>query len=293
MVRKNKKKTNNMPESKFFTTKEGYKIHYIIKRFNNKKPFIYFQHGLTGNHTVWKGHMKYMTEHKQPFIVIDLLGHGDSQKVMGKKCYEVKNQGSYIMQVLQHEKIKNHIVVAQCYGSMISLYNEIHRDTKSKALVLVGAPLRNPTKIFVHKRAEPLTWLFRALFVYPTGILGMIFGRRKFYPTIKYHKHINDGRWYIFILDMIGTPKAAYSWSIESMIKTNLVPHLRKIKKPILLVYGEGDIVPYQEPHAQMLKAMDIRGTIILRGIDHLVTMRAPIQLSKEILKFIKEVSSI
>jgi pimeloyl-ACP methyl ester carboxylesterase len=286
---KNKKQKKG-PENKFIITKEGYRINYIIKRFNNNKPFIYFQHGLTGNHTVWNRHMKYMLEHKQPFIVIDLLGHGDSQKVMGKKCYEVKNQCSYIMQVLRHEKIKNHIVVSQCYGSMISLYNEIHRDTKSKALVLIGAPLRNPTKIFVHKKAEPLTWLFRALFVYPTGILGMILGRRKYYPTIRYNKHVNDGRWYIFILDMIGTPKAAYSWSIESMIKVNLVPHLKKIKKPVILVYGEHDIIPYQEPHAQILESMDVRKTVIIKGIDHLVTMRAPIQLSKEILEFIKEI---
>ncbi|MBT4539912.1 alpha/beta hydrolase [Candidatus Woesearchaeota archaeon] len=285
-----KEKTSNKPISKYFTTKEGYKIHYLIKRFNNNKPFVYFQHGLTGNHTVWKGHMEYMTKHKQSFIVIDLLGHGDSQKVMRKKCYEVKNQGNYIMQILRHEKITNHIVVGQCYGSMVVLYNEVYRKTESKGLVLVGAPLRNPTKIFVHKKAEPLTWFFRAFFVYPTGILGMILGRRKFYPTIRYDKHINDGRWYIFILDMIGTPKAAYSWSIESMIKVNLVPHLKKIKKPVLLVYGEHDIVPYQEPHAQILESMDVRKTVIIKGIDHLVTMRAPIQLSKEILKFIKEV---
>lgn len=74
------------------------------------------------------------------------------------------------------------------------------------------------------------------------------------------------------------------------MIKVNLVPHLKKIKKPVLLVYGEHDIVPYQEPHAQILESMDVRKTVIIKGIDHLVTMRAPIQLSKEILKFIKEV---
>jgi len=76
------------------------------------------------------------------------------------------------------------------------------------------------------------------------------------------------------------------------MIKINLVPYLKKIKKPTMLVYGENDIEPYQEPHAQMLKSMNIKKTIIIKGIDHLVTMRAPLQLSKKILKFVKDINT-
>ena len=196
-------------EKKYFTTSQGYKIFYLIKRFNNKKPFIYFQHGLTGNYTVWKKHMEFMIQHKQPFITIDLLGHGESQKVMGRKCYTIPNHGDYITQVLKHEHIRNYIFVGQCLGGMIGLYNEIFRKTDSKALVLIGTPLRNPANCFIHPKAEPFTFFFKIFFVYFLWILGLIFGRRKFYPTIDYTKHVNDDRLWIFVLDMIGTPKAA------------------------------------------------------------------------------------
>ncbi len=277
-------------EQKFFMTRQGYKISYLIKRFNNKKPFIYFQHGLTGNHTVWKTHMHYMLEKEQPFIIIDLLGHGNSDKPMGKKCYTIENHGDYLLQVLEHEKIKGHIMVGQCLGAMIGLYNEMFRQDrcKSKALVLLGTPLRNPTKFFIHQKAEPLTPLFRII-VYLFGIIGTIFGRRKFYPLVDYTKHKNDSRIWIFMLDMLGTPKAAYFWTINSMIDTNLVPYLDRIKKPVLLVYGESDFNWMQESYTQMRENFKNTNVVILKRVDHLVTMRAPIELSKEIIKFAKE----
>ncbi|MFH1439455.1 MAG: alpha/beta hydrolase [Candidatus Woesearchaeota archaeon] len=277
------------PERKYFTTKQGYKIFYLIKRFNNSKPFIYFQHGLTGNHTVWKGHMDYMIEHKQPFIIIDLLGHGLSQKAIGKDCYSVKNYGDYLLQVLEHEKIKDYFMIGQCFGGMIGLYNEIHRKTKSKALVLIGVPLRNPAKHFVHRWAEPFSPLLRVILTYIPVTLGWLFGRKR-YPLINYNNHTKRGRISIFLLDMIGTPKIAYGWTLYSMSYTNLAPHLKKVKKPVMLVYGEGDLKWMKEPYAQMKEAFDNPKTVILKNVDHLVTMRAPIQLSKEIIKFMKEI---
>lgn len=277
------------PEKKYLTTKQGYKIFYLIKRFNNNKPFVYFQHGLTGNHTVWTGQMEYMMKHKQPFIVIDLLGHGLSDKIMGRTCYTVPNQGDYIMQVLKHERINNYIVVGQCYGGMINLYNDIFHNErcKSKGLVLIGVPLRNPANLFIYKGAEPLTPLWLLLLAYIPGTVGMIFGRRR-YPLINYYKYAQSSHKIIILLDLLGTPKAAYGWSLESMTKINLVPHIKKVKKPVLLVYGEGDLVAYNDIHCKMKKEFKDSKTVIIRGVDHLVTMRAPIQLSKEVIRFME-----
>ena len=139
-----KMKTNiNTIEEKYFTTSQGYEMFYKIfkgetnksklanklklsnKFKTNNKPFIVFQHGLTGNHTVWNGHMNYMFEQGYPFIIIDLLGHGKSQKAIGRTCYTIENQGDYIWQILKHEKIKNYLFVGQCLGSLICLNNEI------------------------------------------------------------------------------------------------------------------------------------------------------------------------
>ena len=265
----------------------------MIKKFNNKKPTIVYQHGLTGNHTVWKEHMNYMYKQKQSFITIDLLGHGNSQKVMGSQCYTVKNQGDYIWQVLKHEKIKNYVFVGQCLGGMIGLYNEAHRKTKAKALVLLGTPIRNPTNVFIHHKAEPFTWLFKLYFVYFLGGLGMIFGRRK-YPLIDYSKYTYTKHFWIFLLDMIGTPKAAYGWTIDSMIKTDLTKDLKKIKKPVLLIYGGNDLEKpgMADTYATLKQNLKYTNTAILKKVDHLVTMRAPIQFSKEVLKFVKQIKN-
>lgn len=300
------KTNNNIIEEKYFTTSQGYKLFYKIfkgqtnkskltdklklsnKSKTDKKQFIVFQHGLTGNHTVWNGHMNYMFEHGYPFIIIDLLGHGKSQKVIGRKCYTIENQGDYIWQILKHENIKNYIFVGQCLGALICLNNELVGKTNSKAIVLIGTPLKKMVSVFIHPWAEPFKPILKLFFVYFFGILGMIFSRRK-YPLIHYYNHHKAGRIKVFILDMIGTPKVAYGWTIGSMLDTNLIPSLNKIKKPVLLVYGEHDMDQLKDSYEELTKNLNVKRTVILTGVDHLVTLRAPIQLSKEIINFINE----
>lgn len=306
----------NTIEEKYFTTSQGYKLFYMIfrgttkkselknttnkseltnklklstKSKTNKKLFIVFQHGLTGNHTVWNGHMNYMFEQGYPFIIIDLLGHGNSQKVIGRKCYTIENQGDYVWQVLKHENIKNYIFVGQCLGALICLHNEIVGKTNSKAIVLIGTPLRKMVSVFIHPLAEPFRPILKILFVYFLGIFGMIFSRRK-YPLIHYYNHHKAGRIKVFLLDMIGTPKVAYGWTIESMLNIKLIPYLNKIKKPVLLVYGEHDMDQLKDSYGQLTHNLNVKREVILTGVDHLVTLRAPIQLSKEIIKFINEI---
>ena len=297
----------NIIEEKYFTTSQGYKLFYKLFRGTtnkskltnklelpnkfktNKKPFIVFQHGLTGNHTVWNGHMNYMFKHGYPFIIIDLLGHGNSQKAIGRKCYTIESQGDYIWQILKHENIKDYIFVGQCLGVMICLNNEIAGKTDSKAIVLIGTPLRKMVSIFIHPWAEPFRSILKLFFVYFFGVLGMIFSRRK-YPLIHYYNHHKAGRIKVFLLDMIGTPKVAYGWTIESMLNINLIPYLNKIKKPVLLVYGEHDMEQLNDSYEQLTRNLNVKRDVILTGVDHLVTLRAPIQLSKEIIKFINEI---
>ncbi|KAF7194967.1 Epoxide hydrolase A [Pseudocercospora fuligena] len=109
--------------------------YYLSPDFNNKinkdVPTLMFLHGYPDDAYMWAGAVPTFLSLPYPFIIIDLLGFGDSSKPVDASLYNYKTQSTSISQILDLEKVPNNVIpMGHDWGSATSqrfyLYNK-HR----------------------------------------------------------------------------------------------------------------------------------------------------------------------
>jgi len=96
--------------------------YYLSPDFNNKLdpsiPTLVFTHGFPDDAYMWAGAVPHLLKLPYPFVLVDILGLGDSSKPTEAKKYNYKQQADSIAQILDHEKVPNNVIpIGHDWGS--------------------------------------------------------------------------------------------------------------------------------------------------------------------------------
>jgi pimeloyl-ACP methyl ester carboxylesterase len=267
-----------MPK-KYIKSFDGTKIFYKVD-YGNKKAIV-FLHGLGGNHTSWKLITRYFHKANYTTIAIDLRGHGRSGKPKGKEQYDIVNFAKDLKLVLEAEKINSAVFVNHCFSSIVALkFYDIYPHMVEKLVLLAPVYMNILNDRRILKRLSPAFYFM--LNIISEHSLKL---RKKFvYPDYS----IFHDRGYIYFLynDILGMPLYSYAASHLAIYKED-IKKLSKIKVPTLIITGNKDwITPPSLIRRHYDKMRNVE--FVLTKEDHLIPIRDPIVVCKEIEMFIK-----
>ena len=121
--------------NKTITSSRG-KVYYKILRSSDKDAqVIFFLPGLTANHHLFDFQMEYFSK-KYTVLVWDAPAHGQSRPY---KDYSYSNLSEDLKMILENEKIKKSIFVAQSAGGFTAQSFMAKYPERVQAMVLIGS----------------------------------------------------------------------------------------------------------------------------------------------------------
>jgi len=268
----------------FVRSFDGTKVYYRVYR--NKKPFIFFIHGLGGSSSAWSKEIKFFRKKRFSIILADLRGHGYSERPSKKEDYNIDNFAKDLKSILNKEKISKIVLVGHCFGGVVSLafYNLFPKVVS--LLVLINSNYGNPLPTIyggIFRRYSPLL-------EYIVSFLAKHKKIRKVY--FKHVDYYSWGRLKDFDIkrvykDIMLTSFKSYLAASKEMLHFDGKKVLKKIDVPTLVLQSEKDkIVPIQIGR-KMAKLIKKSSFEIIKNENHVVVINDPDSVNKAVFNFI------
>jgi len=234
-----KTNTNSFRDTYEFVTRTIFKIPFLLNvRYKHivsqNSPTYVLVHGLADTGEMWEPIIKKLPKNAN-YVVVDLLGHGDS-RVSSAKVYSANYQArNVITTCLRLGLIGEYTFIGHSFGSIVAI--ECARMIPNvKQLVLCSLPLYNkPKKLNEINPNEPETILFNIyneVIKHPKSIMtayNLSDNLRLFGSS---HTRINPETFPAFV----DTLKSG-------VINQQSKKHLLRLRIPITIIYGRFDLL--------------------------------------------------
>lgn len=240
------------------------------ERIGNGTRKIILLHGLTGSLKYWKGGLGDLPK-SNSFLLIDLLGFGDSPKPKSK--YDLEEHLMAIGKVIKKEGFDsgNCMVIGHSLGAILSMGLVGKYPDWFEGLALIGLPNYNGKEAIKNRFSKSSLWDSISVdsrykfvcFFHPLYITD--FFRPKNIP-MDIFRDVGKHTWISY-----------YRTLDEVIINTDLVQLASKIKnKKILFIHGENDSAAPIENMEELLPIFNYAKYVGLPEADHQVYLAEP-----------------
>jgi len=263
---------------KFVNSFDGTKICYDLSRIRGSKKFIVLLHGLGGDYTAWNPERKILRKNKISTLAIDLRGHGLSGRPALFSDYALENFAKDIFCVLKKERAKNFALAGHCFGGIIAMAFHKLYPTLANKYVLIDTTYKAPPLLAQFANTK--------LIAYFNNILEQSMHRGK-KTHVNFSKFSGSGDLNLrrIYSDIAHTSLRSWLFSFENVLKFDGSKILREMKKPVLIVEGEKDII-FNTKIARRINTLAMNSKLdIIPNANHMIIINNPKELSKELLK--------
>lgn len=273
-----------IPVGKFFTTRDGYELHYHEAGAPKaEKPSVLMLHGSgpgASGYSNFKDNFPFLAEHGYHVVTPDYIGYGLSSKPTQFQ-YRVENQVAVLRELLGHLGVRRVSIIGNSLGGWIALNHAIHYpDEVAKLVVMAPGGLEPPEQFVPHM--EGLRELFRIPLERDFSIAAM---RRLFSMFLYEPADVPD----VVLAERLEIARTQPPEVYTTMGGEVSTPRLKDLKTPVLALWGYHDkFVPYR--HAQYLldNAPDVR-LITSNRAGHWFMIEQPDLFNRECLHFFDE----
>lgn len=296
-----KKTINKIPRySHFFHTSTGVKLAYVVnfESFNPKIPLIVFNYGLVCNKQHWDEQYHFFHKKGYQLLLHDYRCHYTS--TCGKKIETLtfENMANDIYQLVNHIGAKKIIMIGHSMGVNVTLEYARRHPRNIKAMVLISGTVQSPQDVMFD------TGIVRLLFPIVETIRNKVphifdtIWKTSFLNPLIVHV-IRDGGFnkehiptemVVHYLKNISRLKPQIFFQLfKAMSYHDIGSHLKRIKKPVLILSGNNDkVIP---PHLQQKLHLAISGSelSIIKNGSHAVQMDFPDIVNQKIHRFFEK----
>lgn len=261
---------------------DGTKINYDIKR-SKGDLFLVFIHGAGGDLTAWKTERKYFHKIGYQTLAIDLRGHGLSDRPTKASQYQLESFAKDIKAVLDTEKITNFIMIAHCFGGMVTMeFQKLYPDLAQK-YILIDTTSKAPQKLravlLLHYPVLPIF----------NFILQSKFLNQNEPNHANFDKFIGTGDWNLHRMysDISHTSLRSWLFTYQQIARFDGREILKNIKIPVLIIHGEEDKV-FGIKEAKEINELIFESVLdIVPKTNHIIVINDPKILSERIATFL------
>lgn len=268
---------------KYFTSFDGAKIYYH-KTTKDKNKWLIFLHGFGGDLTAWQKERAYFTRLGFSTVAMDLRGHGYSDRVDNKDFYKLENFAKDVRALIEHESIKNTVIIGHCFGGMVSIYFQSLFPKLSKGLILIDTSYKPP---FIGN-----SFVSRVLLTHILDLLSKVM------PNVERKGHINFNKFVgtsdldikrIFS-DILHTSLRSYLMLCDNLVNLDAEKLLGKITVPTLVVEGTNDSIFPPEIAQALSKRIKNSQLTLIEGANHIIVINNPKDLEKTMEDFLLKI---
>ena len=262
---------------KFITSKDGTKIYYETADGTSQQPPLFFVHGVGGDLDAWQFIQSAMFEKGFSTLALDLRGHGYSEHPRNFKGYAVDKFIEDILTVLDIENIQKVVLIGHSLGAVLVTQVALKHPERIDRLVLISSSYIPPP----YFKIPGIFFLMNALAFMS---LPPIKPDHSLYPAGKHHE---DLEYFGLFRTILRNSLRSYILSSKEILKTNLLPQLKELSMPTLIISGTKDsIFP---PHISDKIHLQIQNSILKKidGGNHVVVLNNIPEVVEAISTFI------
>jgi pimeloyl-ACP methyl ester carboxylesterase len=275
----------------YLTSFDKTRIFYKISKVKKPKGTILFIHGgFFGNHTLLK---KLYSHFKKDYNLIlpDVRGKGNSDFPEKQKKITLEDYARDMHEILKKEGVKELYVVGVSFGGLISLKlcELFGKEIKIKRLVLISSSYTTKhakNNIFISKILIPL---LKGFVIFLDSIWPFKEKRKKdpdYSCLPKRFFHLAYAR-SLIRNNSFKTILRRYRFGFNIMEHEVKEDAIKKIKSPILLIWGDKDLFFGKEIREKMTKIFRKAEIRIIKNEGHNIYIHNAKEVSKHIIAFL------
>lgn len=258
----------------YVTTKEGVKIFCRVRR-KVGRPWLVFLHGGGGSLSSWYQEEAFFTGKNYSLLLIDMRGHGNSDKGSTRDFFALGNFSRDLATVLRHFGIKKATIIGHCFGSVVAQQ------------FCLGYPGMVDRVVLINSGKEP----FRGIWSKIIPVLFCAFVYCLPFQGVKGHADYSKfvGSYDIhaqrFFTDLYYAGRRACLSTYR--ITTYFKSPLKKFDKPALLIHGRNDIIVSYKNSFE-LQQVFTNSTVKILNTNHLSVYNYGPGVSRAIFEFLE-----
>jgi pimeloyl-ACP methyl ester carboxylesterase len=266
-------------EKKWVDTPSGRIYYFTTKRFSDR-PTVVFLHGLSANHTTWLRSAGRLAAKRINCLLVELRGHGYSDKRIEKKQYELAVFSADLALILNQENCRNFLLVGYSFGGAIALHYALNRTPSPGGLILISANHVNPLKYWRIGWLTPLLRLIVNVLAY-----SLAWEKRENYSY--YEPNRPGGYWQSVWAGLKTMPWSINLWMLREMSALNFYGLLGKIKIPLLIMHSRHDPFLTELEISDMAREIPRAEIVVSKNKSHFVASQSQDEVTEIILEFI------
>lgn len=255
---------------------DGVRTHYVIE--GRGKPLV-LVHGWGGSWEEWKYNIPELSKHFR-VIALDLPGFGDSEEL---NKHSLDNLLSFLDSFFDKLNIEKFNLMSHSMGAILSFKYALKHPERVEKIVLIGMPLYFPglwglLRFLINALNDRTkTWIAEKI-LKSTYFILLSYKQSLFYEL--------NPKWFNDIQEMKSKASIkAFLEISEDLIHLNLIPYLRGLKKPALIIRGEKDMFGH-EP--SLYSRIPNSKVITIPKTKHCMLMERPEEFNKLVLDFLR-----
>ncbi len=269
-------------QAKSLTSFDNTKIYYEINHSNIKhRHTLIFLHGLGGDLADWSDEKKYFSKLGYKVIVLDMKGHGLSERKENFESYKFDCFVEDIVSLIKHEKLKKPVLIGHCFGGMVTMILAGKYPEIAEALVLIDTGYKSPKLSRLVANNYPLRKLFLMIM--------------KIAPAFYFKGHADNKRflesedydWQRIFSDVSHVSLKSYMLISKNLWNYDIEKSLDSITIPTLVIEGSRDSI-FPPDVAKKIHKRIIRSDIFLiKNANHILVTNDPKDLNSVIHNYL------
>ncbi len=274
----------NEPLSQKFVDSDRGKICYF---FDNKfvdRPTVIFLHGLSANHTTWNNVVPFLEQEKLNALLVDLRGHGHSDKDKTKSNYksEFSEFATDIDKIIKKENLSSFFVVGYSFGGFVAMNYASKYSDSLLGLVLISSNHVSPLKY----------WNVGFLIPLVSGSLNILAGLLSWQSRKKYHYYRHEvslGYWQSTFVGYMTMPVSLIFWMLAEVVSMDFSGNLDKIICPTLIIKAQKDPFLSDKEVVDMISKIKKSKLVVLDENSHFLASKHQEKLFEHIKNFLTD----
>ena len=276
-------KTFNQTQGRDIILKEQYiqlstgvKLEYV-ERGNTKGTPVIFMHGISDSWHSFEKILPLLPESIHAFSVTH-RGHGNSSKPVSG--YHPKDFAADVAAFIQQKKLGSAIVVGHSMSGIIAQQFALDYPHLLKGLVIIASDpdiVNNPGMPEFQKEVEKLGDKIDRAFMID-------------FQKATLNKPIDSDYFELLVDESMKMPSSAFKAAFSELTKVNYVAELKKIKAPVLILWGDADAFFLRRGQELLKKNISQAKHITYQGTGHAIHWEEPVKFTKDITEFINSI---
>jgi non-heme chloroperoxidase len=263
-------------EVKRIALSTGVTLEYVEQGAADGIPVVLL-HGITDSWHSYEATLQYLPLNIRA-IAVSLRGHGDSDHP--SQGYEMTDFSNDVAAFIREMKLGQVIAVGHSMSGAIVQQLALDHSDLLKGIVLIDSDASFQTNPgmpefleAVMKLKDPVTYSFADEFQKST-LANPI-----------------DSEWYkILVGESLKVPAHVWRGAMSGLMKFNSTPHLNKITVPVLIVWGDKDLICLRADQDFSVNKIPGSKLIVYEGTGHALHWEKPARFAEDLSAFVKRV---